>query len=75
MMADDSIDEVKDVEVTLGHVERHCILHALTVIEAAISQVGPCVRPCVLCMCMYYVCVHTYTLTCVSVVHTYNYVC
>ena len=31
-------DEIK-VDITLGHVGRHCILHALTVIEAAISQV------------------------------------
>ena len=38
MMAGVPEDEIK-VDITLGHVGRHCILHALTVIEAAISQV------------------------------------
>ena len=40
-------DEIK-VDITLGHVARHCILHALTVIEAAIAQVcSVCVHTCV----------------------------
>ena len=37
-MAEEPEDEIK-VDITLGHVGRHCILHSLTVIEAAISQV------------------------------------
>ena len=43
-------DELK-VDITLGHVGRHCILHALTVIEAAISQVYLSVCMCV-CVCV-----------------------
>ena len=38
VMAEVPQDEIK-VDITLGHVGRHCILHALTVIEAVISQV------------------------------------
>ena len=44
VMAEVAQDEIK-VDITLGHVGRHCILHALTVIEAAISQV--CLSICV----------------------------
>jgi len=43
-------DEVK-VDITLGHVARHCIFHACSVIEAAIAQVShrlECV--CVVCV-------------------------
>jgi len=51
-------DEIK-VDITLGHVARHCLYHALTVIEAAIAQVSilcvvlmcACVRVCV-CVCV-----------------------
>jgi len=41
-------DEVK-VDITLGHVARHCIFHACSVIEAAIAQVSyrvECVTVC-----------------------------
>ena len=55
-------DEIK-VDITLGHVGRHCILHALTVIEAAISQVcssvyvSVCLCACV-CVCVL-ICLHS----------------
>ena len=57
-------DEIK-VDVTLGHVGRHCILHALTVIEAAISQVCSS-----LCLSLYVL-----TLVCVLTVLHVLYVC
>ena len=50
-------DEIK-VDITLGHVGRHCILHALTVIEAAISQV---------CSSIYVYCLYTFVCQCVIV--------
>ena len=66
-------DEIK-VDITLGHVGRHCILHALTVIEAAISQV--CLYVCVclsLSVCTrasMYIFVYVYARSCV---HTHDY--
>ena len=53
VMAEVPEDEIK-VDITLGHVGRHCILHALTVIEAAVSQVcsSVCLSMC-LDICLY----------------------
>ena len=67
-MAEVPEDEIK-VDITLGHVGRHCILHALTVIEAAISQV------CLLCVFVLF-CVrsgkHVFMHVCMCVhVHAY----
>ena len=56
-MAEVPEDEIK-VDITLGHVGRHCILHALTVIEAAVSQVcsSVCLSMCLdICLCTAYV--------------------
>ena len=66
-MAEVSEDEIK-VDTTLGYVGRHCILHALTVIEAAISQV--CLSVCdsvsvTVCLCPYTVSVYTQVDMCV----------
>ena len=80
-MTEVPVDEIK-VNITLGHVGRHCILHALTVIEAAISQVCSSVCVCVsvsvcmcLCVCPYLsalkqACIHTCVCMCVHV-HAY----
>ena len=54
-MADHSTGEDNKVDISLGHVTRHCLLHALVVIEAAISQVRTYVQK---STCVY--CVHTY---------------
>ena len=56
-MAEVPEDEIK-VDITLGHVGRHCILHALTVIEAAISQV--CLYVCVSVCLSLSICVHVF---------------
>ena len=66
-------DEIK-VNITLGHVGRHCILHALTVIEAAISQVCSSVCVCVfVCVCVRVsVCVSLFVCTQASM---YSYMC
>ena len=77
-MAEVPEDEIK-VDITLGHVGRHCILHALTVIEAAISQV--CLSVCVclsLSVCTQasmYSCVCMYVCACTvdAYVHPHHY--
>ena len=48
VMAEVAQDEIK-VDITFGHVGRHCILHALTVIEAAILQVCSSLGSCTGC--------------------------
>ena len=72
-MAEVPEDEIK-VDITLGHVGRHCILHALTVIEAAISQV--CVYVCV-CVCVL-ICMYSSKHVCMCVhvnayIHPHHY--
>ena len=64
-MAEVPENEIK-VDITLGNVGRHCSLHALTVIEAAISQV--CLSICV--------CLSLSVCTGASIyIHTCVYVC
>ena len=72
-MAEVPEDEIK-VDITLGHVGRHFILHALTVIEAAISQV--CLSICdSVSVSLHCICVHSGGYVCMSLLRACMHMC